>query len=95
MGSPEDVLVVPSLDVEGDYRETRREMWAALKTCWSSLVLMWGCDYRETRREMRAGLKTCWSALVLMWGCDYRETRREMWTALKRVLVVPSLDVGV
>ena len=44
MGSPEDVLVGPSLDVGSDYRETRtrREMWAALKTCWSALVLMWG-----------------------------------------------------
>ena len=72
MGSPEDVLVGPSLDVGSDYRETRtrREMWAALKTCWSALVLMWGSDYRETRtrREMWTALKTCWSALVLMWG---------------------------
>ena len=42
MGSHEDVLVGPSLDVGSDYRETRREMWAALKTCWSALVLMWG-----------------------------------------------------
>ena len=68
MGSPEDVLVGPSLDVGSDYRETRREMWAAMKTFWSALVLMWGSDYRETRREMWAAMKTCWSALVLMWG---------------------------
>ena len=42
MGSHEDVLVGPSLDVGSDYRETRREMWAAMKTFWSALVLMWG-----------------------------------------------------
>ena len=42
MDGPEDVLVGPSLDVGSDYRETRRDMWTALKTCWSSLVLMWG-----------------------------------------------------